>query len=158
MRVGVSCKLPETAGALTKSIACGVKPYPINSRKEASEPKSFARPNTPVSKLHSPCELVGVARPKTGPCPSAIVLGTRHRQDSSVNISFMIPSECATSDTRGRASVSLTANRGDQSLRTIGEPGGDGEATTLEEMILSTRRGGAISVRASRTIMGRASA
>src|SRR5580704_1699173 len=154
MRVGVRCKLPETAGALTKSVTCGVKPYPINSRNEASEPKSFARPNTPVSKLHSPCELVGVARPKTGPCPSAIALGTKHKQHSSVNNSFMIPPEYASSDTRRRVSVFTDRKRRDQSLRTVQEPGGDGEATTLGEMILSTRRGDASSVRASTRIMG----
>src|SRR5579859_3091129 len=120
MRVGVSCKLPETAGALTNRVTCGVKPYPINSRKEASEPKSFARPNTPVSKLHSPCELVGVARPKTGPCPSAIAFGTRHRQHSSVSNSFIIPPNLRVQAHEGVCLSSRTANEGNQSLRTVG--------------------------------------
>src|SRR5690349_9176213 len=92
MRVGVSFKYPATAGAVAKSVTCGVRPYPINSRNEASEPKSFALPKTPVSKLHSPWEFVGVASPNTGPWPSAQALDDTHKQNTSESSGFMIPS------------------------------------------------------------------
>src|SRR5215475_9051280 len=64
----------------------------MSPRSEACWPKSLARPKTPVSKLHSPAEFVGVARPKTGPWPSAKAKGEKQRQKNSKNRTFMISS------------------------------------------------------------------
>src|SRR5881275_384714 len=40
-------------------------------RVATSVSSGVLRPTTPKSKLHSACEFVGVARPKTGPWPAA---------------------------------------------------------------------------------------
>src|SRR5436305_14181719 len=71
IRVGGSGAAPTTAGNVKDRVKCGVKPYATSSRIDACVSKLVFRPNIPWSKLHSPFEFVGVARPKTGPWAAA---------------------------------------------------------------------------------------
>src|SRR5215471_13587054 len=115
-----------TTGADTKAVKCGVKPYPTSSLNEASVPKSFARPKNPLSKLHSPVELVGVASPNTGPWPSASAKDVTTKLQNNKSNPFMISSQrCVCISALVRAAASPKSSGRNQILSTVRIPGGD---------------------------------
>src|SRR6266481_4799279 len=90
--VGVNRVFPKTTGAVKNRLRWGVKPYPNCSRNAACESELLERPKTPLSKLHSPLEFVGVANPNTGPCPSANAdQGKANTTTANSAVRFMIP-------------------------------------------------------------------
>src|SRR5215475_8476659 len=105
----------------------------MSPRSEACWPKSLARPKIPVSKLHSPVEFVGVARPKTGPWPSARAKGEKQRQQNSKNQCFMISSRRRVRTRTHTRVNSREPARENQILRTEERSSGGGEAETNGE-------------------------